>query len=281
MPLVRKGDTLENADGRFRYSITDGVVDLRAAPERFRADLPWFDVWKELDSVPFGPPTPLLSPDLPYHLDAHLASIPGDRGDGRWIIEIGCGDRQCDPYFTKRGFNYVGTDIEVRGRGPHVLADAHNLPFADASFDFYTSMAVYQHLTSPLLAAMEARRVLKPGGTFFGTSVLVYGFHDKASFNHMTHGAHLFNLRMAGFRDLRVWPDWTYPQAIPQMAFPGSGGWPWRVTTKAALTFLEWSYVRSSNLVRRIVGKHPVDVKARGVHKAGSLSYVAYRTDDT
>jgi SAM-dependent methyltransferase len=204
--------------------------------------------------------------------------VAGSQGDGRWILEIGCGERQCEPYFTKRGFHYVGTDVDVRGQGPHLLADAHNLPFADGSFDLYTSMAVYEHLASPLLAALEAHRVLAPGGVFFGTSAFVYGFHDRASFNHMTHAALLWTFRTAGFSDLRIWPDWSYTQSIPEMGFPGKEGWPWRASAQAVLALLEWSYTRTSNLMRKLVGKRPLDLLARNVHKAGSLSFVARKS---
>jgi SAM-dependent methyltransferase len=274
-PLARKGDVLENADGANRYPILDGVADLRVPPRQMRVDLEWLEVWDEMDALRFDLPPKLESPDLPYHLDARLASVPGARGDDRWIVEIGCGERQCEPYFAKRGFHYVGADVDVRGRGPHVLADAHNLPFVDQGFDLYTSMAVYEHLASPLVAALEASRVLKPGGIFFGTSAFVYGFHDRASFNHMTHAALLWTFRMAGFRDLRIWPDWYYWQSIPEMAFPGSEGWPWRASAKGVLSALEWSYTRTSNLFRKLLGKRQLDLSARNVHKAGSLSFVA------
>ncbi len=279
-PLRLTDGGLESADSRFRYPIDRGVADLRAPPERLRIDLAWREVWDELDALRFELPPRLQATDLPYHLDARLASVPGEQGDGRWIVEIGCGERQCEPYFTRRGFRYVGTDVDVRGRGPHVLADAHNLPFADGSVDLYTSMAVYEHLASPLQAALEARRVLAPGGTFFGTAAFVYGFHDRASFNHMSHAALLWTFRMAGFTDLRIWPDWRYTQSIPEMGFPGAEGWPWRASAKAALTFLEWSYTRTSNLMRRIVGKRPLDLLAREVGKAGSLSFAARRGPD-
>lgn len=276
-PLVRSGGTLSTADGRFRYPVDNGVPDLRVPPERLRMDLGWLELWDELDALRFDPPQKLEAPDLPYHLDAHLASVPGERGGGRWILEIGCGERQCEAYFLKRGFKYVGSDVEVRGRGPHVLADAHNLPFADGSFDLYTSMAVYEHLASPLLAALEAHRVLAPGGTFFGTADFVYGFHDHASFNHMSHAALLWTFRMAGFGELRIWPDWYYTQSIPEMGFPGGQGWPWRMAAKAALSLLEWSFTRTSNLARKVAGKRPLDLQARGVEKAGSLSFSARR----
>ena len=197
--LVRKGDALESRDGRHRYPIANDVVDMRVPPERLQVNLRWVEIWDELDALRFELPPPLEVNDLPRHLDARLASIPGEQGGGRWLIEIGCGERLCEAYFTQRGFRYVGTDVDVRGRGPHVLADAHNLPFADGSFDLYASMAVYEHLASPLLAAIEARRVLTHGGRFFGTSAFVYGFHDRASFNHMTHAGLLWTFRMAGF----------------------------------------------------------------------------------
>lgn len=275
--LVRRGDALESKDGQHRYPIVNGVADLRAPPQRFEVSLPWREIWDELDSLRLDPPPALHADDLPYHLDARLASVPGNEGNGRWIIEIGCGQRHCEPYFTKRGFRYVGTDVDVRGRGPHVLADAHNLPFADGSFDLYTSMAVYEHLASPLLAAMEARRVLAKGGTFFGTAAFVYGFHDRASYNHMTHAGLLWTLRMAGFGVPRFWADWYYTQSIPDMGFPGREGLPWRATARATLAFLEWSYTRSSNLARKFTGKRPLDLAARQVEKAGSLSFAAQR----
>jgi len=272
--LTRHGSFLESASG-YRYNVTNDVADLRVAPGRLQLDLAWREIWDDLDALHFDVPTKLEAPDLPHHLDAHLASIPGPRGDGRSIIEVGCGERGCEAYFARRGFRYVGTDVDVRGRGPHVLADAHNLPFVDASFDYYTSMAVYEHLASPLLAALEAHRILAPGGTFFGTSAFVYGFHDRASFNHMTHAALLWTFRMAGFHEVRIWPDWSYTESIPEMGFPGAEGWPWRASARAALSFLEWSYTLSSRLARKLAGKRPLDLLARDVHKAGSLSFAA------
>lgn len=278
LPLVRDGDAaLRSSDGRFVYPIESGVPDLQRAPERLHLDLPWYEPWAEIDSLPLVPRDPLRVPDLPYHLDAHLAAAAGAEGADRWILEIGCGERLCERYFGPRGFRYVGTDVDRRGIGPHMLADAHNLPIADASFDLYLSLAVYEHLLSPHLAACEAFRVLKPGGTFFGSAAFVYGFHDRASFHHMSHGGLLAVMRSAGFRVERIWPDWLYPQSIAEMGFRSGQGMPWRVATRGFLSAMEWSFAKVSAIARRAAGKPPLDLVARRVETAGSLSFIAFK----
>lgn len=279
-PLHVAGDHLAAASTGHRYPIERGVPNLMHAPERFRVDLRWYEPWNDLDAMRFERPPPHPATDLPYHLDAHLAAIPGDDGNGRWILEVGCGERKCEPYFAKRGFRYVGTDADHRGPGPHLRTDAHNLPFIDGSFDLYFSLAVYEHLASPLQAALEAHRILKPGGTMFGTAAFVYGFHDRASFHHMTHAGLLWTLRMAGFENIRIWPDWNYTAAIPEMAFTnGPQGAPWRVIARGLLKALDSSFVAASQLARRISGVKPLDTAARDVFTASSLTYVATRAD--
>lgn len=274
--LRRVGDTLVSDDGGHVHPIVRGVPQLMHPPERLRIEQPWLEPWEELDRMTFERPLPSASKDLPYHLDAHLASVPGEVGGGRWILEVGCGERLCEPYFASRGFRYVGVDADCRGIGPHVTVDAHNLPFADASFDMYLSLAVYEHLACPLQAAIEAFRVVKPGGKFFGTAAFVYGFHDRASFHHMTHAGLLWTIRMAGFRDVRIWPDWSYTTAIPEMAFgPGAKGAPWRIATRAWLKAMDVSFTLASKFARRLTGHKAMDLRAREVHTASSLSFVA------
>lgn len=275
-----EGDQLVSQTSDHTYALEHGVPNLMHPPARLQFDLPWFEPWHELDSMQFHRPARHAASDLPYHLDAHLASVPGDRGDGRWILEVGCGERKCEPYFLKRGFRYVGTDADCRGAGPHLMIDAHNIPFVDQSFDFYFSLAVYEHLACPLQAAMEAFRVLRPGGTMFGTAAFVYGFHDRASFHHMTHAGLLWTLRMAGFTDVRIWPDWKYTSAIPEMAFSnGAQGAPWRMAARGMLRALDSSFVAASQLARRVTGNKPLDTAARDVYTASSLTFVATRPD--
>ncbi len=273
--LKRVDSELRSTQGEQAYPIVDGVPDLRSAPERLTLDLPWYEPWEDLAALDLSKPAPHAANDLPYHLDAQLASVPGDEGNGRWILEVGCGERHCEAYYSKRAFNYVGTDVDHRGRGPHIFSDAHNLPFESESFDFYTSLAVYEHLVSPLQAAIEAYRILRPGGVFFGSAAFVYGFHDLASFHHMTHGGLLWTFRMAGFEVERIWPDWDYTDSIPEMAFGEGPGTPWRVASRLALKMLDWSFVGASNLMRPLMRKKAIDLDARNAERAGSLSFIA------
>ena len=288
LPILRcpaSGTSLTRTAGGLRstgepqveYSTAGGIPDLRKPPARMQIDLPWYEPWDEIDSLPLSFPTPVDAPNLPYHLDRYLAGIAGNEGAGRWILEIGCGERQCEQWFVDRGFRYVGTDVDVRGKGPHLLADAHNLPFKDQSFDAYCSMAVYEHLVSPLTAALEGFRVLRPGGQFFGSAAFVYGFHDRASFHHMTHAGLYSVLRLAGFEVERLWPDWHYTDSIPQMAFRGGPGAPWRVAGRMGLKLLEHSFLLTARVARKLAGKRRLDIMERTTHFAGSVSFAARR----
>lgn len=277
--LLDAADSVRTACGTHKYPKQSGVPDLRVAPDRLVIDVPWYEPWEDLDRVTYAPPEVTVSTEeLPYHLDAHLASVCGEQGQSRSIVEVGCGERQCESWFEERGFQYVGTDVDIRGPGPHLLADAHNLPFQDDSFDLMTSMAVYEHLVSPLTAACEAHRVLKPGGVFFGSSAFVFCFHDRASFHHMSHAGLLYVLRVAGFEVERMWADWDYPDAIPHMGFRGLQGAPWKILSASTLKFCEWSYLLAAGLARRLAGKEPINREMRRIHNAGSISFIARKS---
>ena len=261
--------------GDHRYPSVNGIPDLRCPPPRLTIDVEWYEPWEQLERMAFSFPERLEADDLPYHLDAYQAAIAGPDGSDRRLLEIGCAARHCEPYFAARGFEYVGLDCDIRGRGPHVLGDAHNLPFSDGSFDLYYAMSVYEHLTSPLTAALEAHRVLKPGGVIFGSAAFVYGLHDRASFFHMTAAGQLCVLRSAGFRNVRLWPGWRYWQSIPNMAFKGPFATPWRWTAMAALAFAEWTFAGVSNVARRLVGREALDRQVRHTHTAGGINFAA------
>ncbi len=273
--LLWADDRLTNERGDATYDHVSDIPDLRRPPWRLQLDLPWVEPWDEIDALSFDPPEPVNAKDLPFHLDAYQAAVVGEGRPGSRVLEIGCGPRHAQPFFERRGFRYVGIDVDVRGPGPHVLCDAHNLPFADASFGLYYAMSVYEHLVCPLVAAREAFRVLEPGGIAFGSAAFIFGFHDRASFFHMSHGGLLALLRTAGFTNIRIWPGWAYTKSIPQWAYGSKIGAPWRMLTEATLRWGEASYTTVLDLAKRLFGRNGVDVQARRAHIAGGLNFAA------
>lgn len=93
--------------------------------------------------------------------------------DGRRTLDIGCGAglyRQAFP-------NYFGVDV-IAGPGVDRVADAHDLPFPDQSFEQIVTSEVIEHLHTPTKAVQEMARVLKPGGRLILTAPFVYPLHE-------------------------------------------------------------------------------------------------------
>jgi ubiquinone/menaquinone biosynthesis C-methylase UbiE len=84
-------------------------------------------------------------------------------------LDIGCGTGRFVEKMKKVGINAHGIELSqnllLSAEDPSslILADAHNLPYADDSFDFVTSHSVYHEL-DPAVSLSEMIRVLKPGG---------------------------------------------------------------------------------------------------------------------
>src|SRR5919204_3225484 len=107
---------------------------------------------------------------------------------GHRVVDVGCGAgddvRRLSELVGPRGY-VVGVDVATmveaaRGLGnppnvEFVVADAHSLPFDDASFDRYRAHRVYMHLRDPASALSEAARVLRLGCL----AVVVRGYRPK------------------------------------------------------------------------------------------------------
>lgn len=110
-----------------------------------------------------------------------------DRGDE--ILELGAG---CE---SASAPNLTRTDAYVySSQSLDAVADAHALPFADDSFDFVFSLAVFEHLHSPWVAAREIARVLKPGGRVYVLCAFFQQLHGYPD--------HYFNATESGLRRL-------------------------------------------------------------------------------
>jgi len=120
--------------------------------------------------------------ELVRFMARHFRSV-ADRSAVR-VLEIGCGPGPNIWYLAREGFAVAGIDgspTAVRQAGARLAAeglpdadirvgDFSGLPWTDESFDVVIDIAaLYANSVKTIVASLdEVRRVLKPGGYFFG-----------------------------------------------------------------------------------------------------------------
>ena len=130
---------------------------------------------------------------------------------GAWLLDIGCANGRSAFRLIESGVTVVGFDIskkmvrhaierakrESRQRvTTFLVADGNAPPFVQSSFDYALTYGVLHHLPNPAVACRQIQRILKPGGTYFGSE------NNKSIFRG------IFDLLM------RFVPLWT-EEAVP------------------------------------------------------------------
>jgi SAM-dependent methyltransferase len=77
------------------------------------------------------------------------------------------------------GDRVLNTDVAF-GPAVDAIADAHDLPFPDGSFDLVIAAAVLEHVADPQRCEAEMRRVLAPGGHVFADTPFLQPVHMGA-----------------------------------------------------------------------------------------------------
>ena len=109
-------------------------------------------------------------------LEASLAQCgPYVKGQ---LLDVGCGHRPYQKTYFAGAAKYVGMDYLTDRSQPDVVGSATAIPLADASFDTVVSTEVLEHVTEPLVALKEMRRVLKPGGYLILTTPMYWPRHE-------------------------------------------------------------------------------------------------------
>ena len=101
-------------------------------------------------------------------LSKTLSAINGN------LLDVGCGEgnslcaryKQAHPDRTA-----IGIDVYPWNGVDQVIASSAELPFPDAGFDTVTCVAALNHIPERILFLKEAKRVLKPTGTFVMTMI--------------------------------------------------------------------------------------------------------------
>lgn len=88
-----------------------------------------------------------------------LAAIESERPDPD-VLVVGAGDAG---YKGGAAANIVYSDVALGGL-TQIIADAHDIPFAEQTFDAVVCVAVLEHVADPGRVVSEIARVLKPGG---------------------------------------------------------------------------------------------------------------------
>lgn len=100
-----------------------------------------------------------------------------------------------EPLVAQERLKLVETDIYI-GPRTQVVCDAHDLPFADASFDAVVIQAVLEHVLDPVRVVAEIHRVLREDGLLYSEVPFMQQVHEGAyDFTRWTLGGHRRLLR--------------------------------------------------------------------------------------
>lgn len=99
-----------------------------------------------------------------------------DLPTGGLVADVACGDGTTLQRLERRGLLAVGVDVEPRAvarAGRAVVGDAQALPLRTSAYDAVVCECAVSTFGDPGRALAEAARVLRPGGAFAMTDVLL------------------------------------------------------------------------------------------------------------
>ena len=104
---------------------------------------------------------------------------------GAGTMGAGCEVLYADPDVRLIGFDIYPSDLT------QFVADAHDIPLADACVDGVVIQAVLEHVLEPATVVAEVYRVLKPGGVVYAETPFMQQVHEGAyDFTRFTELGH-------------------------------------------------------------------------------------------
>jgi SAM-dependent methyltransferase len=105
------------------------------------------------------------------------------------VIGSGAGGYGSEPIHNS-GFCVVNTDVYPSPLHDAIV-DAHDIPFAEATFDCVIAQAVLEHVVDPARCVAEMHRVLKPNGVIYAETPFMQQVHmaefDFMRFSYLGH----------------------------------------------------------------------------------------------
>lgn len=119
-----------------------------------------------------------------------LRELLRERGGGRVLIVGGSIAGEGLEALDDPSIELVETDVAF-GPRTALIADAHAIGFADASFDAVLAQCVLEHVVDPQRCVDEFHRVLKPGGLVYAETAFLQHVHggryDFVRYSHLGH----------------------------------------------------------------------------------------------
>ena len=178
-------------------------------------------------------------------LDARLARLLPERGEGRRLLDVGCGTGHHLAQLRERGYDAAGVDgsadmlEHARELNPGAdirQADVESLPFDDASFDYVLCVEVLRYLPRAEGCVREIARVLKPGGVALVTAAPLLSLNGYWLVNRVANRVAVGNLvRLKQFfatsgKMRRTFRDAGFAKVDVQGVYSGPINWVERLT---------------------------------------------------
>jgi SAM-dependent methyltransferase/uncharacterized protein YbaR (Trm112 family) len=128
--------------------------------------------------------------DRNYESFRTLLRTDGERRAQVLVVGGGVLGAGMDTLASDRSINLISTDVTF-GSMTELICDAHDIPFADATFDGVIAQAVLEHVVDPYRCVSEIHRVMRPGAIVYAETPFMQQVHLGAyDFHRFTHSGH-------------------------------------------------------------------------------------------
>ncbi|MBL4607343.1 MAG: class I SAM-dependent methyltransferase [Pseudomonadales bacterium] len=111
------------------------------------------------------------------------------------IVGGGTVSQGMEPLYKDSRIEVVSFDIYA-SPNVHFVADAHDIPLPENSFDAVIIQAVLEHVLDPSTVSSEIFRILKPGGFIYSETPFLQQVHEAAyDFTRFTESGHRYLFR--------------------------------------------------------------------------------------